>query len=761
MPVAVFAPLSHPRRAYTRLCSTGGAAPSGMGTAMGFTSNVAPGFAFSVASSIALGAALGMALLLPATARAQSAPATMPGYSPAAALVQRQLEEQAIAGPMPGRARIHSKELSREAHVAGTPAQERTRDYVIAQMKAMGLETEVRSYDVWLPHATSVTVTRLGRDTVSLDLSEPPIPGDAVTALPQFPPANGYSGEGVGEGELVFVNYGLIEDYAVLDSMGVSVAGKVVLARYGRSYRGIKAREAEKRGAVAILIYTDPQNDGFVVGDVYPEGPMRPEHGIQRGSIFNGDGDPLTPGYASKPGVPRLKPEETALAKIPSVAISAYNAEQLLSQVRGTDIPRGWQGALPLRYHVGPGPVRVRVSVETDAATNSTKTIHNTLGYLRGSEYPDQYVYIGGHRDAWGPGAGDNVSGTVSVLEAARALADLSKRGMRPKRSIVFATWDAEEWGLVGSVEYVEDDSLRLKKGAVAYLNQDEAAEGPRFGAGGTPSLRPLLRDIVRSVPDPRGGGSVYHTWRAAAGVSGSQEPAMGDLGGGSDFAGFYNHFGIPSADWGFGSASGKYHSHYDTFDAMEHFGDPDFVYHATAARVGAAMALRLANAEILPYDYAEFAETMQRHIAPLEAAMKAKGWNGGNVAALAVSITALDRAAREFALQRNAALASNRPPAKAARDAANNTLLSVERIFARDSGLKSRPWYRTLIYASDIDNGYSSMVFPGVNEAIRYGTEAETNAELMDLTKRFNDAASAMNKAAAALTSSGGRELQ
>ena len=235
----------------------------------------------------------------------------------------------------------------------------------------------------------------------------------------------------------------------------------------------------------------------------------------------------------------------------------------------------------------------------------------------------------------------------------------------------------------------------------------------------------------------------------------------MGDLGGGSDFAGFYNHFGIPSADWGFGAASGKYHSQYDTFDAMQRFGDPDFVYHATAARVGAAMALRLANAEILPYDYAEFAETMQRHIAPLEAAMKARGWNGANVAALASSITALDRAAREFAIRRDAALASNRPPARAARDAANSTLLSVERIFARDSGLKSRRWYRTLIYASDIDNGYSSMVFPGVNEAIRYGTEAETNAELVDLTKRFNDAALAMNKAAVALTSSGGREFE
>jgi N-acetylated-alpha-linked acidic dipeptidase len=283
------------------------------------------------------------------------------------------------------------------------------------------------------------------------------------------------------------------------------VKGKVVLARYGRSFRGIKAREAEKRGAVAVLIYTDPLDDGFVAGDVYPEGPMRPLKGVQRGSVFNGAGDPLTPGYPSKPGAPRLKPEDTALPRIPVVPISAANAQTLLSEVRGTDIPRNWQGGMPIRDHIGAGPVRARVQVTTDAAIAGTKQIHNTLGYLRGTEYPDQYVYIGGHRDSWGPGAADNISGTVSILEAANALADMAKKGQRPKRTIVFATWDAEEWGLVGSSEYVEDDSLRLKKGAVAYLNQDVSAQGSQFGGGGSPSMRSVLRDVVKGVPDPRG----------------------------------------------------------------------------------------------------------------------------------------------------------------------------------------------------------------------------------------------------------------
>ncbi|MEO7522065.1 MAG: M20/M25/M40 family metallo-hydrolase, partial [Gemmatimonas sp.] len=541
------------------------------------------------------------------------------------------------------------------------------------------------------------------------------------------------------------------EDYATLDSMGVNVRGKVVLARYGRSFRGIKAREAEKRGAVATLIYTDPQDDGFVRGDVYPEGPMRPMRGVQRGSVFNGTGDPLTPGYASKPGAPRLSPDATPLAKIPVVPISAANAEQLFAGIRGTNIPAGWQGGLPLRYHVGAGPIRARVEVTTDAATNGTKQIWNTLGYLRGTEFPDQYVFIGAHRDGWGAGAADNVSGTVSVLEAAQALTDLAKRGMRPKRTIVFATWDAEEWGLVGSTEFVEDDSLRLKRGAVAYLNQDVAAQGSAFGGGGSPSLRATLRDVTRNVPDPRGRGSVYATWRAAAGiVSDSLEPPMGDPGGGSDFAGFYNHFGIPIADWGFGGPAGTYHSAYDTFAWMDRFGDPGFLYHAAAARVGAAMALRVANADIIPYDYAEFARTMSRYLAPMHRAMLGKTWDTTSTRPLAAAITRLERSALAFATMRDKALAADIP--KTVREAANRSLLSVERAFARPSGLKSRPWYRSLIYASDVDNGYATMSFPGVNEAIRDGDLALTNSEIADLTARFGVAADAVDQATRAL---------
>src|SRR5688500_2838247 len=428
----------------------------------------------------------------------QATPA-MPGYAPASAAAQRQAEADVIGLPSPANAAEYARALSREPHVAGTPAQARTRDYVIDRMRSWGLETEVRAYEVWMPHPTSVRVWRVSPEPRELTLAEGPVPGDSSSMLPEVPPINGYGGSGDVTAELVYVNYGLIEDYATLDSLGVSVRGKIAVARYGRSFRGIKAREAERNGAAALLIYSDPQDDGFVRGDVYPAGPMRPPQGIQRGSVFNGTGDPTTPGTASRAGAKRVPLAETGVPRIPVVPISYGNAMELLRDIRGTGIPQSWQGGLPFRYHVGPGPASARVMVATDTATAPYKTIWNTFGIIRGTEFPEEMVLIGGHRDAWGPGAGDNVSGTVSVMEAARAVADLAKRGVRPKRTMVFATWDAEEWGLVGSTEYVEDDSLRLLRGAVAYLNQDVSATGPSFGGGGSPSLRATLRAVARS----------------------------------------------------------------------------------------------------------------------------------------------------------------------------------------------------------------------------------------------------------------------
>jgi N-acetylated-alpha-linked acidic dipeptidase len=339
----------------------------------------------------------------------------------------------------------------------------------------------------------------------------------------------------------------------------------------------------------------------------------------------------------------------------------------------------------------------------------------------------------------------------VSILEAARAVAEAVKAGHRPKRTIMFATWDAEEWGLIGSSEYVEDDSLRLMKGGVAYFNQDVAAQGARFGGGGSPSLRPTLRDVARQVPDPNGKGSVYAEWRRAAAVPDTAEPAMGDPGGGSDFAGFYNHLGIPIAEWGFGGPGGVYHSQYDDFAWMSRFGDTSFVYHAAAARIASAMLLRLANAEILPYDYVEFARTMQRYLPAIDRAVAGRSWAGPSTSALRAAIDGMEREATAFSAARDRVLAAG-APSRERRAATNTALLGVERALTRPQGLHTRAWYRNLIYVADVDNGYANMVFPSVNEAIRANDRNLTVREMTDLAQRFEAATRALADAHMAL---------
>ena len=679
----------------------------------------------------------------------------LPGYSPAAARRQRLVEAAAIARPAPDSAARHARALSREPHVAGTAAQARTRDYVLAEMRRLGLATETRAYEVYLPHATQVRAWRLapaaGRDSAELDLAEGPVAGDTTSYLPQYPTVNGYSAPGDVAAEVVYVNYGLIEDYARLDSMGVSVRGKIAVARYGRSFRGIKAREAERNGAVALIIYSDPADDGFAKGEVYPEGPMRPPQGVQRGSVFNGDGDPSTPGYASVKGARRIPADRMELPRIPVIPMSYGNAAELLRDVRGAKIPaQGWQGGLPFRYHVGPGPVRARVRVATDADTRAYKTIWNTYGTIRGTDFPDEIVMVGAHRDGWGPGAADNVSGTVSVLEAARAVAAEARAGRPPRRTVVFATWDAEEWGLIGSTEYVEQDAARLLRGAVAYLNQDVAAQGMDFGAGGSPSLRAALRSVARLVGDPESGTSVYAQWRRAAKVPNDSEPAFGDPGGGSDFAPFYNHLGVPIAEWGFGGPGGVYHSAYDSYDWTRRFGDPGFRFHAAAARVGAGLVLRIANADVLPYDYVEFARTMRRYLPAVDSSAAARRLAGVSTAPLRAALDRFEDAARRFAERRDAALAGAPPRAALAR--ANAALLRVERALTRPQGLRTRPWNRNLIYAADEDNGYANIPLPSVNEAVRGNDGVLAQREIVDLAGRFDQAARALADAGAAL---------
>lgn len=683
--------------------------------------------------------------LLSLLAAAPAAAQQLPGYTSAAGQRERAVEASAIAAPTPASAEAHSKALSKEIHVSGTPAQVRTLDYFLGQMKQWGLQTETRTYSVWMPIPTAVHLWRIDHGTKALSLAEPPVKGDPTSALPQYPTVNGYSGVGDVSGDVVYVNYGLIEDYAQLDSLGVSVKGKIVVARYGRSFRGIKAREAEKHGAAGLIIYSDPQDDGYVRGDVYPDGPMRPAGGVQRGSILNVDGDPSTPGYPSTDGAKRLPLDQMDVPHIPVINIGYGNAAELLRDLRGTAIPQAWQGGLPFRYHVGPGPVRARIVVRDDRATNGYKKIYDGFAIVRGSEFPDEMVLIGGHRDAWGPGTADNISGTVSVLEAAHAVADQIKAGHRPKRTIVFASWDAEEWGLIGSTEYVEDDSLRLLQGAAAYLNQDVSAQGVQFGGGGSPSLRSTLRSVADEVPDPNGQGSVYAQWRKASHTANGAEPAMGDPGGGSDFAGFYNHLGIPIAEWGFGGPGGVYHSQYDDFAWMSTFGDPGFKYHAAAGRIGAAMVLRLADADVLPYDYVEFAQTMKTYLPAIDKVLAAKQW-ASTMAPVAAALERFETAAQAFNAARDQLLQGE--PSRDVLLRTNAALRNVERALTRPQGLQNREWFRNLIYVADEDNGYANMVFPSVNEAIRAGDAERTAHEITDLAAHFDAATAALEQA-------------
>ncbi|MGI8766387.1 MAG: M28 family metallopeptidase [Gemmatimonadaceae bacterium] len=678
----------------------------------------------------------------------------MVGFTVSGTTRERALEAQAARLISPAKADSLSRELSREPHMSGTPAQARTRDIFARELRSYGITPEVRTYSIYMPHPTSVHLYRVSPTATELPLVEGPIAEDTTSfTYPQILAFNGYGAAGDVTGEVIYVNYGLVEDYKTLDSLGVSVKGKIAIARYGKSYRGIKAREAEKHGATALIIYSDPAEDGYTRGDVYPEGPMRPEQGLQRGSIYNDNGDPTTPGYPSLPGARRIPLEQTNLPRIPVIPTSYKNATALLRDVRGNaTLPHGWQGALPFRYHVGPGPVQARVVVTTDAGTQPYKDIWDVLGTVRGSMYPDELIIIGGHRDAWGPGAADNVSGTVSVLESARTIGALLKQGWRPKRTLVFASWDAEEWGLMGSTEYVEQDSTQLSKNGAAYFNFDMVATGPALSASGSPSLRPFFRDVTRSIASPSGKGSVYDAWRLSARVaSDTLEPEIDDPGGGSDFAGFYNHLGIPIAEWGFGGAQGIYHSAYDSYHWTSKFGDPGFKYHATMGVLGATALMRMADADILPYDYVTYARAMRDLSATAAKNIAAKKWTV-SLTPLDSAITQMETSAAAFNIARDAALARGAPAASWKQ--ANALLRQVERAFVRPTGLpvSNRAWFRNVIYAADNDNGYSNIGLPSINEAVQAGDQALTVREITDLVNRFVNASSLLDETARSL---------
>ena len=660
----------------------------------------------------------------------------------------RSLDSILLSLPSADSARAHSRALSARPHVAGTPSQRATADYVLRRMASWGLDTVRVAYRVWLPHQDSarVEVVRPARGRLRLD--EPPIRSDPTTHAAPWPAMNGHSGAGDVTAPVVFANHGLPGDYALLDSLGVPVRGRVVVVRYGRSFRGIKAREAARRGAAALLLYSDPWEDGFFRGVPYPDGPTRPLDAPERGSLLNDPGDPSTPGWASVAGAPRLPEDSMARIPLPVVPLSARNAGRLLEPLQGPEVPQAWQGALPFRYRLGgTDAVVARVAVWPERGERAWKVIENTLGVLRGAERPGELVVIGGHRDSWGPGAADNVSGVSAILEAARAWGAVAGAGRRPARTLVFATWDAEEWGLIGSTEFVESGRDTLAAQVVAYLNLDAPATGRRFGAAASPSLAPLVREVARQVRQPGESVSVFEAWSASSTkAGGSAEPPVGDLGGGSDHLPFTSHLGVPGLGFGFVGPAGTYHSAYDTFGWMSRFGDPGFLAHRASAQFAALLLARLADAVVPPLDYEAFGV---RYGDAARALVKQAADSGRPLAGggrLVAAFDSLTAAGRRLGARRESGAGGAGGPE------AGRLLRAAGLEFVRGEGLPGRPWFRHLLVASDRDLGYATILLPGVAEALQDHDAERAEAEAADLAARAGRAAVLVDAAAAAL---------
>ena len=665
------------------------------------------------------------------------------GFTPQGAERQREVEARALAAIDPAGLADLAVPLSARPHVAGSPGQAAFADTLVAWLSSWGYRPERATYRVYLPHATEVSLALVAPERVDFELVETAVEGASAVPEPQYPWANGYSGAGSVEGEVVYANYGLHDDYDRLAEAGIDLDGAIVVARYGRSYRGIKARLAEEHGAAGLVLYSDPRDDGWFRGDPFPDGPYRPRTGIQKGSVKNASGDPTTPGTPSLPDATRVA-AGSEVPSIPVVPVSADVAAAILAHVDGALLPEAdWQGALPFRYHLGPGPATVRLTVDDDrdGPAAGFREVTNVVARIEGTDRPDEWVIVGGHIDAWGPGANDNVSGTASVLAAARAVRALAEAGLGPRRTIVFAGWDGEEWGLIGSTEWVEEHAEALSANAVAYLNQDMIA-GPSFGAGASPSLKTLIRDAAAAVP--MGEGTLREVWAAA-----DSTLAIDDLGGGSDHAGFYHHLGIPSAGHGFGGPYGLYHSAYDTREAVE-IVDPEYRNQAASSELVAILALRLANAEILPYDYAGFArevrdlwDARREEVAPRE---------GGEAAAerLDAALDSLAAAAARFDSARQEYLGGEVDAERSGR--ANAELRAVERELTREAGLVGRPWNRNLVFTTDDRNGYATLDLPSISEALIAGDHARAVREVDDFATRIRAAADRLEIAAGAL---------
>src|ERR1700752_3798036 len=670
-------------------------------------------------------------LVLLVTVSLQTSPALaqtpIDGFSSDRAAVERRWEEQFRAVPNPKSAREHLRRLTLEPHIAGSKEDYATAIYVRDQLRNYGLSAELKEYEVWLNYPKTPTILELiTNKRLRLNTHEAVVPGDPTSSNPKITPLfNGYSASGDVTAPVVYANYGLPPDYEELKKAGVDVKGKIVIVRYGNLFRGVKAKVAQDHGAVGCIIYSDPADDGYMQGDVYQKGPWRPVASGQRGSVqylFDYPGDPLTPGKPAIDGVARLKPEEaTDLTKIPVQPIAYDVARSIIEPLKGPVRPRGFQGGLPFAYHVGgTSDVKVRLKVDMDY---KLRTIWNVVSKIDGNQEKDRWVVLGNHRDAWVFGAVDPNSGTAAMLEVGRGFAELVKNGWKPRRTIYLCSWDAEEYGLIGSTEWAEENAADLKEKAVAYLNLDVAVSGPNFGASSVPSLWKLMRSVTRDIKDPKTGKTIYQQWQDKAkegradGDESNGEARIGSLGSGSDYTPFLQHLGVPSTDMGFNGDYGVYHSAYDSFYWMDHFGDPGFKYHVAAAKVWGTLAMRLAEADGLSFDYTDYATQIRMFFTEAMRLARTRFLDS------ALDDKSMQEAIDDFAKEA-ARVEKNRQEAVRNSDRErlkkiNDAVIQAERQFIDDRGLRGRAWYKHQIYAPGIYTGYAAQPLTDFRQAL------------------------------------------
>jgi N-acetylated-alpha-linked acidic dipeptidase len=726
------------------------------------------------------------------------------GYSADSSKAERQWEEKFKAIPSPDNLREYMRHLSARPHNVGTLADKENAEWIAAKFKEFGLDTQIETFEILYPTPKERVVELVaGGPKFVAKLQEPPVSQDLTSSqqAEQLPTYNVYSADGDVTAPLVYVNYGIQEDYEQLERLGVSVNGAIVIARYGHSWRGIKPKVAAEHGAVGCLIYSDPRDDGYSAGVTFPEGPFRPKDGVQRGSVADMPiypGDPLTPGVGATKDAKRLDFKDVQVfTKIPVLPISYADAQPLLAALTGPVAPQAWRGGLPLTYRIGSGPAKVHLKLKSD--WNGLKTIYDVIAKIPGSTNPDELVIRGNHHDAWVNGAEDPLSGMVAVMEEARALGELLKQGWKPKRTIIYCAWDAEEPGLIGSTEWAEEHSDELRAHGVAYINSDGNGRGYLF-ASGSHSLEKLINDVARDVQDPETKLSAWKRLQLRQ-ISQPRSPEqrqeartrtdlrIGALGSGSDYGGFVQHNGVASLNIGFGGedGSGIYHSIYDDFYWYTHFSDTTFVYGRALAQVGGSTVMRLADADLLPFEFGNFSETIQTYAKELKTLSQKmrddiiernKELEEGvftatadpretsvppkketvppflNFAPLDNALESLTHSAAEYRKSFEHANANGGAALATASIAdVNKLLIESERKLTTPEGLPGRPWFKHQIDAPGQYTGYEAKTIPAVREAIEQKQWKDADEAIVVVGRVLQNEAELISSASAKLS--------